>query len=473
MIELKNVSFRYNQRGEADCLKNINLSIETGQVILITGPSGCGKSSIIRLINGLIPHYYEGNLTGEVCVNGKRVSQLPLYEIAQLVGTVFQNPRSQFFNVDTTSELAFACENIGMEETKILERIHLTVEQFNIETLMNRNIFDLSGGEKQKIACAAVAVSETNIILMDEPSANLDAAAVEDLRHLIQLWKQHHKTIIIAEHRISYIWDLAERVILMQDGTITREIKSEEKKNIGEVDLKKYGLRALEREDVVSIQLPVSKCQHQEEMILKDFAFAYDKRHPIFSFEKICIPTGEVVAIVGANGIGKTTFLHCLCGIKKGCKGHMIWGGKTYKRKARTKQIFMVMQDTNHQLFTESVLDEVLISMNEPDEVKAREILKEMDLLEYEDRHPMSLSGGQKQRVAIACAIASERKILLFDEPTSGLDYKHMIQVGHLMQKLKEMGKTILVVTHDSELIHYACTQVLQLKPLERSVSIE
>lgn len=476
MIELKDVCFSYASEEMSGSLKNIDLTVKAGEVVLMTGPSGCGKSSVIRLINGLIPHYYEGTLTGEVNVKGKPVSKIPLYETAQFVGTVFQNPRSQFFNVDTTSELAFGCENMGMSVEKILERVHSVVKQFSIKKLMDRSIFDLSGGEKQKIACASVAVSGPDIILMDEPSANLDCEAMEDLRQLIRVWKRQHKTIVIAEHRLSYIWDLADRVVIMEQGMIAKILEGEEKKQIGNTELKQYGLRSLNREDPTSIRLPKSatkKKQSQSEMVLKDFSFAYDGKHPIFSFDRMNIPTGEIVAIIGTNGIGKTTFLHCLCGLQKRCKGDLIWNGNSYKPKERIRKIFMVMQDANHQLFTESVLEEVLISMKQPNEEKARKILESMDLLEYEERHPMSLSGGQKQRVAIACAIASEREILLFDEPTSGLDYKHMMQVGKLLRKLKDMGKTILVVTHDCELIQNCCTKILELNPNKSNLQVE
>ena len=229
------------------------------------------------------------------------------------------------------------------------------------------------------------------------------------------------------------------------------------------MELNKYGLRSLNREDAADIRLTKSVNKVREELILKDFSFSYENKCPVFSFEKMRIPAGEIVAVVGSNGIGKSTFLQCLCGLQKRCKGHMFFCGRKYDRRERIKQIFMVMQDVNHQLFTESVLEEVLISMKHMDEEKARKILKNMDLFEYESRHPVSLSGGQKQRLAIACAIASEREILLFDEPTSGLDYEHMLQVGKMMKRLKDMGKTILVVTHDSELIRSCCTEVLHL----------
>ena len=213
MIELKNINFRYAGGKDTGGLENINLTIPDGQVILLCGQSGCGKTTLTRLINGLIPNYYEGKLTGEVLLNGRNISRVPLYETAKYVGSVFQNPRTQFFTVDSTSELAFGCENQGLPEDEIAERIKSTVEQFGIDALMGKNIFHMSGGEKQKIACASVSVSNPHIMVLDEPSSNLDMSATEDLRRMMHLWKQQGKTIVIAEHRLYYLCNLIDRVL--------------------------------------------------------------------------------------------------------------------------------------------------------------------------------------------------------------------------------------------------------------------
>ena len=468
MVELNNVSFRYGVEESGNLheasLVHVDLTVQDGEFVLLTGPSGCGKTTILRLINGLIPHFYPGVTEGSVTVNGRSVQERELYETVLQVGTVFQNPRSQFYNVDTTGELAFGCENRGLPEKEIYARIDDTVRRFGIEKLMDRNIFRLSDGEKQKIACASVDVAGSEIILLDEPSANLDYSATLDLREMIRFWRARGKTIIAAEHRIAYLWDLIDRAVILRDGKIVKELSGEEKNALTDEELSVMGLRSVTPEAPDEIELPALK-ESDRTMVLRDFAFSYPgAKQPALNLRELRLAVGEITAITGANGAGKTSFLNCLCGLEKRCRGTLEYEGKRYDRKARQKLCFMVIQDTGNQLFTESVLDEVLISL--PKEIaggkeRAVELLKQLDLGNFLDRHPQSLSGGQKQRLAIACALASGRKLLLLDEPTSGLDYAHMMETAELLNRLRDMGTTILVVTHDSELIRACCGRKL------------
>ncbi|MBQ9608855.1 MAG: ABC transporter ATP-binding protein [Lachnospiraceae bacterium] len=483
MIRFENVSFAYEANPEKLSLDDVSFEIGDGQCVLVTGESGCGKSTIIRLINGLIPEFYPGERKGKIYIDNDEITEKEIYDFVGKIGTVFQNPRAQFFNVDTTGELAFGLENLSVSEDEILKKIDKTVEIFHIEKLMDKSIFNLSGGEKQKIACASVDVLDPSIILLDEPSANLDYDAMNKLRDVICEWKNQGKTIIIAEHRISYICDIVDRVIYMENGKNISDWSKDEFSCFDEAECERYGLRSLKRtspiklaqdknayetdDNVKDIQedkvYKTDKADNDRYIILKDFKFAYSGKNYVLDISKMHIKREKVTAIIGENGIGKTTFMECLCGIKKN-KGILISDGKEYNYKKRLKEIFMVMQDPNHQLFTESVLDEVLISMPDEDVKKARQILKEVDLVEYEKRHPMSLSGGQKQRVAIACAIASKRPIILMDEPTSGLDKKYMLEVADILNKLKTAGRTIITVTHDSEFIENCCDDIKLLK---------
>ena len=466
MVELKNVSFRYGA-GNVECtyassLKNIDLTVKTGECVLLTGPSGCGKTTILRLINGLIPHFYSGALSGDIFIDGDSVKDRELYDTALIIGTVFQNPRTQFYNVDTTGELAFGCENRGLPEQEIYTRIDRTVAHFRMASLMDRNIFRLSDGEKQKIACASVNVSEPKIILLDEPSANLDYTATLMLRELILRWKAEGKTIIAAEHRIAYLWDIIDRAVILRDGEIVGEFTGNGKEELTQNQLTQMGLRTTVMESPAEMQMDSFR-EGDRPITLRNFHFAYHgEKKNIVDIPILQIAAGQITAIVGANGAGKTSFLNCLCGLEKRCKGTLEYEGKLYDSKSRKKLCFMVMQDTGNQLFTESVLDEVLISLKKGtanEKETAMEIIRNLDLADFADRHPQSLSGGQKQRLAIACALASGRELLLLDEPTSGLDYAHMKETAALLEKLRSMGATILVVTHDSELIRACCTR--------------
>ncbi len=462
MIELKNVSFSYSEDQTENGLHNINLLIRRGEVVLLCGESGCGKTTFTRLINGLIPHYYNGSLTGEVLIDGREVHNLPLYETSRMVGSVFQNPRSQFFNVDTTSELAFGCENMGLPVGEIERRIANTVVEFKIENLVGRSIFQLSGGEKQKIACASVSTNSPDIFVLDEPSSNLDITATEDLRRLIGIWKSQGKTIIIAEHRLYYLRDLADRILYMRNGKVERELNTEQMKKMEIEELSIMGLRTLFLESLTGDDRSV--VPESEDLSLTNFVFSYKRECPAININQLSVPKGGIIAVIGYNGSGKTTFARCLCGLEKSCRGTLSLCGKICKRRERLKQCYMVMQDVNHQLFTESVLDEILLSMDEADIAKAESILASLDLLPLKDLHPMSLSGGQKQRVAIASAIASQKEIIIFDEPTSGLDVRHMREVSCNLKQLQQMGKTLFIISHDLELILECCTHVLHLE---------
>lgn len=461
MIKIDHISFSYGEENEnTGGVRDIDLNIEDGQFVVLCGESGCGKTTITRLINGLIPHYYEGQMAGEVWVNGEKVSEQPLYDTAAVVGSVFQNPRSQFFNVDTTSEITFGCENLGQPEKDIRERFAKTVRDFRLEKLMDRNIFHLSGGEKQKIACAGVSIMEPDVLVMDEPSSNLDAASILDLRKILAFWKSQGKTIIVSEHRLYYLRGLADRFIYLAEGQVSRDYSAAEFEQLTEQQRSNMGLRTFALERLLP---PVLPQQEKTALALHNFRFAYKNEPETLHIMDCEIPTNRIVGIIGNNGAGKSTFSRCFCGLEKRC-GEIVWNGRKYRPKDRLSTCYMVMQEVNHQLFTESVLDEVLISMEEENQERAEEILNRLDLLVFKDRHPMSLSGGQKQRVAIASAIASKRSILFFDEPTSGLDYKHMKEVANVLRQVRDTGITVYVITHDLELILDCCTDIVHFE---------
>lgn len=441
MIKLQHLSFTYTGSEQEAGLKNINVQIGAGEFVLLCGASGCGKTTLTRVINGLVPHYYGGKLCGTAQVCGMNMAETPLCEAAGIIGSVFQNPRSQFFNLDTDSEIAFGCENLGLPKEEIFQRVNKTVAGFHIENLMGRSLFALSSGEKQKIACASVDAARPRVYVLDEPSSNLDERSTAELRALLQQWKQQGTTVVIAEHRLHYIKDLADTVLYMREGAIERVFSGKEFFALPPDALSALHLRSF---SVPRFQ-PPNKNQKSD-------------------IRNLTSTVGTAIAVMGNNGAGKTTFARCLCGLEKRDGGVLLLDGKPLNRKERLKRCYMVMQDVNCQLFTESVLDEVLLSMKQEDEAEAESILAALDLAHFKDRHPQSLSGGQKQRLAIAAALAAERDIIALDEPTSGLDRTQMQQVAAVIARLVARNKTVFVITHDLELAHAACTSMVYLE---------
>ncbi len=460
MIEIKDVTFRYQSDAATGGVQNITLSVPDGQTVVLCGESGCGKTTITRLINGLIPHYFEGELSGSVIIGGCNVSEQPLYDTARLVGSVFQNPRSQFFNVDTTSELSFGCENLGMPQEEILQRLRQTVSALRIEDLLDRSIFDLSGGEKQKIACGGAFMMNPQVFVLDEPSSNLDSDSIADLRGTIAYLKSLGKTVILSEHRLYYLRGIADRYVYLKDGRIAGDYTAGQFERIPEAERRRMGLRT---GNLSALPFHETAMSSPASARLSDFCFAYKNAPETLKIVSADIPCGGIVGIIGHNGAGKSTFARCFCGLEKRC-GTVTANGTASRSRERLNQCYMVMQDVGHQLFTESVLDEVLISTANENEREAMEILERLDLAALSGRHPASLSGGQKQRLAIASAVASGRPVLFLDEPTSGLDYRHMMEVAGILKALREGGKTVYVITHDPELISECCTDIIHLE---------
>ena len=462
MIIFDHVTYAYEGK-ETPSLRDCTFSVKPGELILLTGESGCGKTTIIKLVNGLLQHTGGGTLAGTVMVGGQDVAQTPLWELARTVGSVFQNPKSQFFNLDTTSEVLFGLESRGASHDEMAQALESAVQVCGVGPLLERSIFALSGGEKQKIACASADAIHPDIFVLDEPSSNLDIATIEDLIGVIRHWQSEKKTVIVAEHRLYYLVPYADRILYMTHGSITQEFTKAEFQKLLPDELQGMGLRAL---DPFHLPPEASPKPSAPQLHIKGFQFSYEKHGPLnVDIPDLILPQGEIIGIIGNNGAGKSTFARCLCGLDKKAKGVLEMDGASYDAKQRRHISYMVMQDVNHQLFTEDVLDELLLSMDIEDEkadtAHASEILDSLDLLDKVKLHPMSLSGGEKQRVAIGSAIASDKKLLIFDEPTSGLDYRHMLEVSDNLNRLKEMGKSLFLITHDPELIYKCCTYLL------------
>ena len=369
---------------------------------------------------------------------------------------MLQNADAQIIHQRVEDELAFGCENMGMPEDEILSRVDEAARELNIEKLLGRSIFELSGGEKQKISCASVSALRPEVMVLDEPTSNLDVHAIEELKQTLLGWKAEGKTIVIAEHRLSWLRDLCDRVICMKDGQVAFDLSMQAFAQYSTEQLHQMGLRSLRDEKIAPVQNSVPET---ETMQLQNFCFSYDGT-PVLNIPHLSLPLDGIIALVGPNGAGKSTFSRCLCGLEKKFKGQVKINGQLWKNRQLLKNCYMVMQDVNHQLFCETVADEVQLGMRSENSSDVERVLEMLDLSHLRERHPMSLSGGQKQRVAIASAILAGKEILIFDEPTSGLDFRHMEQTAALLSSLKG-NQTVLIVTHDPELIQRCCDHIV------------
>ena len=458
MIKLKDVSFTY-QGSDGNNLYDINLHIKKGECVLISGKSGCGKTTILRIINGLIPNFYMGKLSGSIMACNMDISVSPSYKIAEKIGMVYQNPRSQFFNIDTDSEIAFGIENLSYPRNELLRRVDKTIKDIGLQNIMGRGIFELSGGEKQKVAFGSIYAMEPEIYLLDEPSANLDTKCTEQLRQRLKLLKKQGKTIVITEHRLYYLQDIVDRVVYMNKGKIENCFTSKEFFSQSEEKRKRLGLRGF---DFSLIDIQNNLLSKETIFELQHISTGYGKKVVIQDMT-IEASQGEIIGITGHNGAGKSTLAETICGLRKPISGQLMWKGKPISEKQLLKLSYMVMQDVDYQLFADSVENECTYGMDNVEIEKVLNTLKTLNLLEFREKHPGTLSGGQKQRLAVAVSMICQKKILIFDEPTSGLDLEGMIKVTDLLKKLAEMGKVIFVITHDYEFITEVCTRVVRI----------
>lgn len=462
MIEFKNVEFSYKDSNKTN-IRNLNLSINEGECVVLAGKSGEGKTTIIRLLNGLIPNFFEGKFQGEIKVCGQNHLGIPIHEISEYTGSVFQDPRSQFFCIDVLSELAFTCENFGIPREDIQERINSAVLIMEIEKLLNKKIFDLSSGEKQKIAIASILTQKPKIILLDEPSANLDYYSIKKLERLLKKLKLKGFTLIISEHKLYYLNEIFDKFCYVNSGKIEEIYCKESIKSLTHKDLERKGLRKFDLE---------CSCPKKENNTVKSLAieienlnFWFNKTSKIIDNISLKLYKGESIALLGRNGAGKTTFAKLLAGLNKEKSGDIYFANQKLKPKERIKNVSLVLQDADYQLFCESVWAEFLLenSKGNISEEKINHILNLFDLKDLKERHPATLSGGQKQRVTIALTIFKDSSLIIMDEPTSGLDYTNMLKVNEFIKLLKKLNKTILIITHDYEFLMASCDRVLNL----------
>lgn len=455
MLTIRNAYLSYPDRKIV--LKKLNLNIKTGECVVLTGISGSGKSSILNLINGLATRYDNCKISGEVLFQHHDIVKLELYQIAQLIASVFQNPKTSFFNVNTTMELLFFLENNGVSRQEMQKRLSDLLNLFPIANLLNRNIFELSGGERQILSIATAYISGVQCVLLDEPSANLDSKYIKIVAKMLAILKKRGVTLLVAEHRLYYLMDVADRVLVVANGTISQEYSISKFKQLSEKQLYAMGLRTRQE-----VQLKPFSPMTSGEFYIKSL---YKKliNHQILKIRDLSLKKGNIYGVVGLNGSGKTSLIKALLGVDKKCQVAIYLDDKLLSTRQRIKLSSWVMQDVNNQLFTDSVMAEIKLGIGNISVDKINQVIKKLKLSSLLDRHPLSLSVGQKQRVAIASTILSQKTLLYFDEPTSGMDYLNMIAISKLLRDSSTNNNIIIIVSHDVEFLNQTVDHVIKL----------
>lgn len=440
-------------------------SIPRGRCVVLCGGSGCGKSTLLRCVNGLIPQFYEGELKGFCRLGGKDTDGLSIGEIGELAASVFQDPRSQFFTVNSSGEVAFGLENHGMEQERMRRRVDEAFRVFHLEHLKDRNVYELSSGERQLISILSAWAMDTDIFLLDEPTANLDFAATQQLKTILLALKEQGKTLLLSEHRLYYLADIADEYWVMADGEIKEKYTAGEARALSEDSLRALSLRTLDLDRIPVPQKTPPAADARQAISVSRLRYSYGKgAEAILSDMSFSVREHEIVGLVGSNGCGKTTTGKLIAGLYRPSGGRISLFGKVQRRKQLQKQVLFIMQEAEFQFFTSSVMHELQYghTVTPEFERKAEALLKEMGMWECRDRHPFSLSGGQMQRLTLMTAYLSEKPVIVLDEPTAGQDAESLERSAALIREMRK-EKTVLIITHDPELIAKACDRCIGL----------
>ena len=481
MIDVASLSFSYVSELTGDrveALKDVDLSADAGSLTLVCGASGCGKSTLMKALTGLVPQMTPGELDGVVRINGRNLADVALTDVGHLCSSVFQNPRTQFFCDTVAEELAFCGENYGRERATLRQQSERAAKLMGISHLMERKLTTLSGGQLQKVALACALASGAPVLLADEPTSNLDPAAISEVRAALKVLKEQGLTIVVVEHRLHFLRDLADQVLLMEGGMVTRLWSGAEFFSMGQAQRRSLGLRTLVdpgppetwvgqgqvgcrenqagqgqvgcRENQAGHQENREAAPSQARLSCRGLSFTYGAS-PVFEGLDADFPAGQITCIAGANGVGKTTLVRVLCGLAAPSSGSISMDGVPASRKTRRSACALVMQDTGRQLFSDTLAGELTIGASHASGQSGEQLLADFDLANLGERHPLSLSGGQKQRLVIAAARATGRPIVILDEPTSGVDARHLDSITATLRRIADEGAAVVVVTHDGE----------------------
>lgn len=495
IIEFKDFSFKYRAQKEAT-LRDINLSVMPGEKVLIVGPSGSGKSTLAHCINGLVPISYPGEITGSLKIAGEDPAKLGLFGMSKIVGTVLQDTDGQFIGLTVAEDIAFALENDMVEQEELFAKVDEVAEMVDVKNLLQNAPGELSGGQKQRVSMAGVMVDDVEILLFDEPLANLDPATGKRAIDMIdKIQKKKNTTILIIEHRLEdALYRDVDRIIVIGDGRIVADLTPEELL-VTDI-LKEQGIREplyitalkhagceLKKEDLPqhiesmnlapyeakvqgwfsNVRVLPEKKEAVSALRVEDLYFQYEKEKPILQHIHFDIKKGEMVSIVGKNGAGKSTLSNLICGFYKPVRGSICLNGEDIAPlsiKERGEKIGLVMQSPNQMISKPMIYDEVALGLSvrgvPEEEIKERvhETLKICGLYPFRNWPVSALSFGQKKRVSIASILVMNPEILILDEPTAGQDYRHYTEIMEFLKEINQtLGITIIMITHDMHLM--------------------
>lgn len=476
IININNVTFNYPD-SEKSAIKNINLTVNEGEFILIVGPSGCGKSTLIRLLNRVIPDYYGGTIEGEVYIKGKDIEFLDKKQLVESVGMVYQHPEKQIILQDVEREIAFGLENFNTDINTMKRNVSEVISLLGLNKIRDKQTTEISGGEKQRVAIASVVSMDPEIIVFDEPISQLDPISAEEVLNSIKkLNRDLGKTIILVEQRLDKCFHMADRIIFMERGEIIGEGTP---KNIPENITKKYhiptityifkeaGFKKLpttvkEGRDIIKNcefeDLKEEKLNFKEVIMeVEKLNFEYERGYKILKDLSFKLHKGEIMTVMGENGAGKSTLFKIIAGMINKYKGKIFIDNKNIKSsklKERIKKIGYLSQNPNNYFGRKTVFEEVaytLKNIGEYEEERVNQVMEILNINHLKDKNPRDLSGGEKQRVAIACTLITDPEILILDEPTRGMDAEAKENLGGIIKSLAEGGKSIVIITHDSD----------------------
>ncbi len=464
MIDLQNAGFQYQDRAQASIHGN-SCAVGAGEVIVIAGESGCGKSTLLRRMNGLCPQFYEGQTEGTVLLAGQDVDALRIGDISRIAATVFQNPDNQFFTLDVLSDLVFGCENFGVPREEIERRLRAVTETLSLDRFLGRRFSELSGGEKQKIAIASALMLASRILLLDEPSANLDYPSIALLRRTIAELKERGYTIVVAEHRLYYLHGICDLLLIMEQGTITHRYRGAELAALDNAALNVLGIRGFDLFHTAGEVTPPIE-EGAELLRLEHLSFGYARGQDVLRDVSLSVRAGDRIALLGRNGCGKSTLAKVICGLLREKGGSLRVARDVLPARKRYAAVSYVMQNVDFQIFGSSLYHDLLLGNEGTEDIDARirAVLDAFRLLPLIDEHPMRLSMGQKQRLVIAAACLLKKRIGIFDEPTSGLDYGNMQTVCGLIHAFTGAANASVIITHDYEFIMNSCNRIILLE---------